>query len=96
MRVALIATPIPCDPPVATVGTRCGSLGTAGRCRPAYTAEGGGSFAAPYRARSLRRAKKRRDMAQETRDRAQRERVEKLKAALLRNEEIRQQSLQAQ
>ena len=50
----------------------------------------------PYRARSLRRAKKRRDMAQETRDRAQRERVEKLKAALLRNEEIRQQSLQAQ
>ena len=42
------------------------------------------------------KAEKRRDMAQETRDRAQRERVERLKAALLRNKEIRQQSLQAQ
>ena len=42
------------------------------------------------------RAQKRRDMAQGARDRAQRERVEKLLAALLRNEEIRQQSLQAQ
>ena len=41
-------------------------------------------------------AKKRRDMAQEARDRAQRERVEKLKAALRRNKEIRQQSLRAQ
>ncbi len=41
-------------------------------------------------------AKKRRDMAQEARNRAQRERVERLKAALLRNKEIRQQSLQAQ
>ena len=41
-------------------------------------------------------AKKRRDMAQETRDRAQRERVERLLAALRRNKEIRQQSLQAQ
>ena len=41
-------------------------------------------------------AKKRRDMAQEARNRAQRERVERLKAALRRNEEIRQQSLLAQ
>lgn len=41
-------------------------------------------------------AKKRRDRAQEARDRAQRERVGKLLAALRRNEEIRQQSLQAQ
>ena len=41
-------------------------------------------------------AKKRRDMAQETRNRAQRERVERLKAALLRNKEIRLQTLQAQ
>lgn len=53
MRVELIATPILCDSPVATVGTRCGSLGTAERFRPAYTAEGDGSFAAPYRTRSL-------------------------------------------
>ncbi len=42
------------------------------------------------------KAQKRRDMAQEARSRAQRERVKKLLAALLRNKEIRQQSLQAQ
>ena len=42
------------------------------------------------------KAKKRRDMAQETRNQAYRARVERLKAALRRNEEIRQQSLQAQ
>ena len=37
-----------------------------------------------------------RQAAKKRRDRAQRERVERLKAALLRNKEIRQQSLQAQ
>ena len=42
------------------------------------------------------KAKKRRDMAQETRNQAYRARVERLKAALRRDEEIRQQSLQAQ
>ena len=75
-------------------GFECSPLRVAESGVPAVANNGATTMNADEQARQ--KAQKRRDMAQEARNRAQRERVERLKAALLRNKEIRQQSLQAQ